>query len=369
MKKYIFISLLISLMLVVSCSTSLDVGYLQPAPVDMGQSRKIAIAPTVPFSGRTGGLNFVPFSNFAAQGWHFSSSFSDAYLKSEVAEHATDMLYNGLANTGYFEICDPGLTDSILTGSYTGFDVTTLLKKEGVKAVIVPKVTGMKISENISQDVYTRAITDTSGKQMLTKDFAYSLKQEITVTFQYSVISVDLQQVVAVKSFSKTINAVHPVKIYEISSEYDLLSMFKEGLNSFSNDIVSQLVPVKQTLSIPLMENKPKSEGIEKAYKEVSNGNLREAKQLFIAHYQATGFVPSGYNSALISASLNDFDTAIKELTVLARNTDNLQVLELLVRLQTFKTKDEKAKSQIDGTSKGFDTDGSVNIFKQTMEN
>lgn len=80
-----------------------------------------------------------------------------------------------------------------------------------------------------------------------------------------------------------------------------------------------------------------------------------------------TGFVPSGYNSALISAAIQDFDTAIAELTDLARVTSNPKIIDSLNRIKAYKASNEKAKSQISGTSEGFVVDGSSNIYSQVI--
>ncbi|NLZ67500.1 MAG: hypothetical protein GX903_00625 [Spirochaetales bacterium] len=368
MKNLILTALLVGLLLLVGCTTSVNVKYLQPSEIDMGQSRTIAIASTIPYTGRTGGASSVVFSNFTDSSWYFNSSYSDSYLKNKVAEYATNMLYNALDKTDYFNIYGTKTTDSILSGANAGYDVNAKFKEKGIKAVIIPKITGMGVNEYIYRKPYEKKVVDpVTKKETIVKDFYYYLHQEVNINFEYSIISVDYQQVITTKRFSKTITDEYKINQYVTSSDYELYNLFVSGLSSFKSDIVKQLVPVGKTTSLTLMENKPKDKSIEEAYKEAERGNLAIAKQMFLSHYQMTGFVPSGYNSALISAAIQDFDTAIAELTDLARVTSNPKIIDSLNRIKAYKASNEKAKSQISGTSEGFVVDGSSNIYSQVI--
>ncbi len=369
MRKLILL-LITVLILFTSCATSVDVHYLQPSEIDMGQARTIAIASTQPYSGRTGGREYIRFSNFVDYSWYFTSSYSDMRLKNKVATYATSALYDTLSSSGYFTIIDSEITDSILAAGKAGFNTNSMFLEKGVDAVIIPRISGMDIDEYIYRDAYDKKVYDAVSKQeVIVKDYKYYLSQTVTLDYEYSIISTKTEQLIATKRFSKTYHnedvAINYYSSY--SSEYDLYYMFRACINSFQNTILKQLVPLGRTANITLMENKPKDKTIEQAYDLVKDGNIIGAKQMFLDHYNATGFIPSGYNSALLSAAISDFDTAIAELQSMLSVTSNAEVYNLLGQLQVYKKKTQEAESQIMGTSEGFKSDSSINIYSQVM--
>ncbi len=370
MKKLIYLILSLTLF-ITSCATSVDVYYLQPSEVDMGQARNIAIASAVPYSGRTGGRDYIIFSNFDDNAWYYRSSYSDMRLKDRVAEYASRELVSTLANTGYFNILDRNATDSILSAGKVGFNATSMFREKGVDAVIIPKITGMDINEFIYRREFTTNTVDASGQPTTKKEYKYYLSQIVSLDFEYSIISTKTEQIVAIKRFSKTVyNEDVPIKYRSLySSDFDLYNMFRTCIDSFQSSIARQLVPVGRRTNITLMQNKPKDESIQIAYEMVENGNTVGAKALFLEHYAKTGFIPSGYNSALLSAATGDFDTAIKELSEMVKKTTDSEVAALLRRVQSMKADTDRAEAQIKGESSGFTSDGRVDIYNQVLGN
>lgn len=369
MKKVLYLLVFVVLFLT-GCATSVDVHYLQPSEIDMGQARNIAIASTIPYKGRTGGRDYIRFSNFVDYNWFFRSSYSDMRLKDRVAEYATRELEDTLEDTGYFNILDRRTTDTILSAGKSGFDTNSMFIEKGVEAVIIPRISGMDIDEFIYRTETIKKVYDPSTeKEVEVKEYKYFLSQIVSLDFEYSIISTKTEQIVATKRFSKTIyNEDVPVKyLSRYNSEFDLYNMFRRCIDSFQGSIVKQLVPLGRSTSISLMENKPKDKSIEVAYNLVKEGNIIGAKELFLEHYNATGFIPSGYNSALLSASIGDFNTAISELKVVLKNSSNSEVYNLLSKLQEFRKKTEKAEDQIKGESGGFILDGRVDVYNQVM--
>jgi hypothetical protein len=367
-KETVLIALLLSLLLIVSCSTSVKVQYLEPAEVDLGQARTIAIASTVPYNGRTGSGDFVRFSNFSDPTWFFYSSASDSYLKGKVANYATDMLYGTLNNSGYFNILDPSATDSILSGAKAGYDVQAKLKEKGVKVVIIPKITGMSVDEYIYRKEYTKKVVNpTTHVETTVRDYHYYLSQSVTINYEYSIVSVEHNAVIVTKRFTRSAHDDRQINHYASRSDYDLYSMYCDCLRSFKSTILDQLVPLGHTYTIDLMSNKPKVKALEPAYKAVDDGNLSYGRDAFRRHYEKNGDLVSGYNAAIVAAAMGDFDSAIAELNSLYYVYPNERVAQQLNRLLDFRAQNDKAKSQIQGTSEGFKIEGSGNIYAQML--
>ena len=369
MKRLLHFLVLLTLVLT-SCATSVDVYYMQPSEIDMGMARNIAIASAVPYSGRLGGYEFIRFSNFSDNTWYFRSSSSDMYLRDRVANYATREFENTLYSTGYFNILDREVTDSILAAGRAGVNTNSMFKEKGVDAVIIPRILGMSVDEFIYRIDTTKTVLDPkTNTNVVMKEPKFYLSQIVSIDFEYSIISTKTEQLVATRRFSKTIyNEDVQIKYHSTySSTFDLYSMFTTALDSFQSSIMKQLVPLGRRANITLMANKPKDESIQDAYELVKKGNVQSAKTLFLEHYNKTGFIPSGYNSALLSAATGDFDTAIDELKQMVTKTNDSEVLTLLERLQRIKKNNERAQSQIKGESAGFSVDGSVNIYNQVM--
>ena len=133
-------------------------------------------------------------------------------------------------------------------------------------------------------------------------------------------------------------------------SNYPLRS-FKNMIDSTMSRITRQLVPLRTSVSITLMDNKPESERAKAAYEAVDDGNYTYAATLFYDNFKASGHVPSGYNAALVTAATGDIETAIRIADDVYAKSGNSEVSALRSRLISIKQSNEESIRQIEGSS------------------
>lgn len=370
MKKLLLIVTLAALLLV-SCATTVSVDYINPSEINMGSYRNIAIASTVPYRAMRNPSVFVRAADSAAERNTFVTSSYSRSLADTVASYATDRLVSTLSSSGFFNVTPPSVTDALLDYAALGNDITSELAKRNIDAVIIPKITAMGVDEYVSSEQYLvndPVKKDEHGNPVKVPAWRYYLTQSAYLDYSYTIIDARTLQVYAVKNFSDKREDVSQISEYGIYSP-DVKGFFNSMINGFQRYILLQLVPQRQSASLSLMSNKPKIKSLEGAYDAAKNGYTDIARELFLSEYEASGHIPSGYNAALLTASMGDMDEAIALLEEMNYRTSSDDVRGLLTGLKDIKARDEEAMRQIEGTSV---YDGSLvtqgkNIFQVVM--
>ncbi len=352
MKKLIF-PLLIFLLLLTSCASTVDVEYMSPSEIDMGHHRNIAIASTVPFPGLGNPSSYVRvIDNMAYKYRGYISSTYNSRLSSYVASYATDKLVETLSSSGYFNVTPPSITDKILDISYIGYSSLNEFRKRSIDAVIIPKIVSMSFDEYVYSEPYT--VTDydrkdENGQYVKYTDYKYYLMQKAYLTYSYTIVDVASGTVIASKSFSDSREASSLIDDLFFATEAK--SYFRDMINKKQSTILKQLVPLRRHETIELMANKPKIKSLEEAYKAADNGYIQQAKELFSAEYAASGHLPSGYNAALLTASMGNIDEAIMLFEKLSQRYQSNDIAAALRDLRIIRDQNEKAQAQISGTT------------------
>lgn len=340
-----------TILLLVSCSTTVTVDYINPSEINMGKYRNIAIASTVPYRGMRSPSVFVRALDDAAQRNTFVTSSYTSSLAGYVADYATDLLVDTLSSSNFFKVTPPSVTDALIADAYRGEDISAELARRGIDAVIIPKITAMGVDEYISSSSYyvnDPVKKDEHGNPLKVKAWRYYLTQSAYLDYSYTIIDAETMTVYAVKNFSDKREDTKQISDHGIYSP-DVRGFFRSMLSGFQKHILTQLVPQHRSTSLSLMSNKPEIKSLESAYEAAKDGYTNRARELFLAEYNSSGHIPSGYNAALLTASGGDIDAAISLLEEMDAIYSSKDVDYLLSGLRDIKARDEEAMRQIEG--------------------
>lgn len=371
-KKSLFFTVLIVLVLVlVSCETSVSIVYNQPSEINMGSYRNVAVASTVPFKGMTKPPFFVRAIDVDAFWDTYITSSYDTSISEKSAKYATKKLVATLEKSGFFNVTPPEKTDVMLNSSVVGVSTVDALKNNNIDAVIIPKITSLSINEfiqskKIVETDYNKK--DAQGNPTKVTKTVYYLYQNVDLGFSYTIIDAKTQNVVAVKNFNSSDSRSYEVDKYGFLAP-DPYSMIQTMIDSYQGYISKQLVPTKARKNVSLMANKPKVEELKVAYKAAEDGYTSRAAELFLREYNATGHIPSGYNAALLTAAVGDIDGAIELLNEMSLKYSNSDVEKLLSNLVIIKQRNDEALKQLSGEVTHNFQDNSTNIFQVIMGN
>lgn len=381
---------LLSVILIAGCSTSVRISYMKPSEINMSAYRNLAIASTVPYNGRLSYNNYIPFMNPFASWISIASSYNNN-LPKEVADYATNQLLSDLGGSNYYNILSPSQTDAIINnGTLIGNSISKSLSDKGYDAVIIPRITNMSVNEyiwavpegydyfdpgpygmnnpdfySLYNDVYgiggwgyTGGMSYggvyypsfTPGGIWGGIDFDYYVHRDVSITYTLTVIDTKNNQIIATKTYSDSAKWVDDFNPYYPSLGHDIKYMFRSMINGFNSKIKDAFLPSTVTTSLNFMKNSPKIKSLDEAYKSAEKGNLSYALSLFLDAWKTDKHVPSGYNASLIYAATGEMKKAIELSEEVYRASGNPDVGRLYNRLQTMEAQTEAAENQINGT-------------------
>jgi len=365
-RAFLFSTLLLSFLLLSSCKTGIPIAYYAPSEIDMGKYKTIAISSTVQYKGLKNPPAFIRSSDIDASLDITVSSTYDSSLAATVASDATSYLLSTLSSTGFFKIVGPDITDSIISASKLGLDVTGEIEKYGIDAFLIPKVVSMSADERITTERHEIRGRDKNGKPVVHYEREHEVWQYASMTFSYTIIDAKTMEIYAKKNFSNDISRSSGSRSF-ISFAPKIRLCFDEIIKSFQRPIRLQLVPRAKTESLPLMANKPKDERVQNAYKAAKQGYYESASKMFLSSYEMTGHVPSGYNAALLLAASGDISEAVTLSERVLEETGDADVQELALSLKAIESSNDAAIRQIDGTSQSAATTGEPSVFTAVM--
>lgn len=351
MRKLFFLLLIAIAVLFSSCQSSVGISYMVPSEIDMGNYRNIALASTVPYDAFIKPSRYIRTVDFIArQGFGYVLSSYGWDLKDDVASYATERIMSTLSDSGYFSILPPSVTDKILSASSIGISARDEFARRGIDAVIIPRIDNMSVDEYVYSRTRVEERTDRNGKKYETEVTDFYYDADYYLTLSYTIVDAKSERIVATRKF-----VVDDSDNFRLSGPYFLsnypLRSFKNMIDSTMSRITRQLVPLRTSVSITLMDNKPESERAKAAYEAVDDGNYTYAATLFYDNFKASGHVPSGYNAALVTAATGDIESAISIADDVYAKSGNSEVSALRSRLISIKQSNEESIRQIEGSS------------------
>lgn len=359
-------SLLVLVVLLTSCATSVTVRHLVPGEVDLSSFRSLAVASTTTYKFPTSRPLSPWISGLQETDFTLSSGY-EASLNAQIADLATNMLVQSVGKTGYFSVLPPAITDAYVTLGSIGENLRSMLQSKGVQALLVSDITYLDMEESIvGRDIRTYVTEGTKHYEKVTSR-EYFLLQKATLSLTYSVIDLAQNRILVSKSFTGkqeretkigtriylfdtgTVGAFRDERRYASGHAPSFAPLFEQILNGFSPTIASQLAPSYQMLRLPLLGNKPKLKEAEVAYKLARQGSYAQAQTLFHEFWQQERHLPSGYNAALLLEALAQLDGAVDLMSTVYHSTGSEKAYAALMRMQEALSGQKKAERQISG--------------------
>ena len=331
------------LMLFASCATEIAVRYMQPSEINMGAYRNLALASVVPYRGFVPGGGWIRTIDIGSAGIRIRPSYSYDITNS-VAAYATERLYSTLSSSGYYNILPPSSTDQIIHSSW---DESREFRRLGYDAVMIPRIDAMNVDEQVYSVSRTATEYDAYSHSYYTYYYYdYYVKQTATITYTISVIDTNTDRIIASRTFRDS--RTNTEMIDPDFPRFDKAELlFQRMIRSFDSGIIRLFVPTVRDYNVALMDNKPEIKELKDAYEAAKDGNTQYALDAFMSEWERSGHVPSGYNAAILTASLGDIDGAIALAEDVSRYSSDSKISSLISDLRRVRSYNEEAERQL----------------------
>ena len=330
MKKAVLFILILLVLVLSSCQTSVDIGYMYPSDVDMSHYRHLAVMNVVPYRGSVPSSYWIGGLDVMAGHLHIRSTYSSG-VASDIAEYATDRLYSVLSDSGYYDLLDPGSTSWILN---SGYRVSERLRDMGYDAVMIPRIEDMTVDEHIYTQRNSERVWDPERKEYRT---------------EYCIVDIRTERVVSRRTFIDS--ASRSESFDPFWPRFDGIEiLFRRMIRGFDEGIRRSYVPTFRDYSLNLVDNKPEVKSLEGAYDKASDGHYREAYDMFLSSWNESHHVPSGCNAAILAAALGDFEEAVRLIGEVRSYSPGSEAAAIYDDLTTLKRRNDEAMAQFDGS-------------------
>ncbi len=343
LKRRLAVLLVAILMLLASCATEIAVRYMQPSEINMGAYRNLALASVVPYKGFVSSSGWIRTIDIGSAGIRIRPSYSYDITNS-IAAYATDRLYSALSSSGYYNILPPSSTDQIIRSSW---DESREFRDLGYDAVMIPRIDAMNVDEQVYSVSRTATEYDAYTHSYYTYYYYdYYVKQVATITYTISVIDTNTEKIIASRTFQDS--RTNTEMIDPDFPRFDKAELlFQRMIRSFDSGIIRLFVPTVRNYNVALMDNKPEIKELKDAYDAAKDGNTEAALSAFIAEWNRSHHVPSGFNAAVLTAALGDIDGAIEIAEEVAGYSSESRVGSLLSDLRRVRKSNEEAEKQL----------------------
>lgn len=344
------ISLVLTLVIFISCSTSVSVSYLKPAKYDLTQYKHLAVASmkvvdVPPFSESFVSVRYDDFEDRLFSGY-------DNRIAYDVAEEFSQSLYLDLYKTAFFELVKPEITDIYIDNLKYGVNSLNRLRDLGVQALLISQIDYFDYQEYpiigdyimIENPEYT---SDPTKPQYIESDQReVTIMQQSNVKYSYKVVDIFNGNIIASGSFNKNVNN-------EVEYEEDLISLpsmkdlYEKALHVGEKQIVEDLSPQYITTNIKLKKDKNADSYYNLGIEAAKKGSLKVAYDNFNKSWNENNIYSSGYNSALVLEALGNRDKAIERMRKVYNYYNKVEAYEQLQRMQQYEYETNVAQSQI----------------------
>ena len=345
-KRNLIVLLVLILMVITSCSTSMSIRYQQPSNINMANYRNVAVASATKYAGNQRLPMFLRFdiSDPTIQLYTIFSTFDFNNVNDRAAAEVSNMVSKVFTQSSYYSVMPNSKTDTYLDLYRIGKDPSKMLREAGIDAVIIPKITRFYNDEYVDASYST----DSNGNKVA----KYYIHRSVDIAITITVLDTATDRIVASKEYSAyeyDVELFDPKFPYIFSvTQSDIVS---RAVSDMVSSVVADFVPTTKTAYIDFMSNKPKNERVKPAYKAAENGDYSYALNLFLSTWNTERHVPSGYNAAVIIACNGNIDDALSLLDEVRMVANDSKVNKLYVNLLNLKKKNEAAAEQYSGST------------------
>ncbi len=345
------LTVLSSLVVLISCSTTVSVSYMQPAKYDLTQYKKLAVASMQVVDAQPFSDSYITIRYDNFEGTVFSGY--DRRIASNISQDFTEQIYTDLYKTAYFDLIKPVITDGYINNYKYGLKSIEKLKDLGAQAILVSEIDFIDYQEYPIIGDYKMIINPEYATDDPTEpQYIESIEREVKITqqasikFNYKVIAIDTGEIIASQSFTKTLTNEIEYKENLISLD-PMEPLFYKGLIQGEKQIVSDLTPQFISTSISLKTDKSKNAYFNAGIEAAKKSKLKVAYDNFDAAWNSSKLYAAGYNSALVLEARGEREEAIERMTEVYNNYKDTDSYDQITRMKQYKNKTNAAQTQI----------------------
>lgn len=329
MHKFCF-SLVIFLILFVSCSTTISTYVERPAELDLGGAKKVAV---IPFEVSTYGQHIGDFSRWReARSLHelILSAFEEKTDSSKNLKNIANMLTNDFAkllmNSKEFELVSK---DNVINAIKHEVKIPSDICLTG--EIIDYKV------EMVSKDS-NRTITSKEGTSEI--EYYKEYAKKIKMIIRYEFISTESGYPVYSENYPIEASSYFYERKREIPGDF---SIVESELYKFENSVLRKILPHTELIKFDLLKSKDAE--MKAAEKLAENNELNLSLERYSDIYERTESFEAGYNAAEIMLVKGNLQEARKLASKLLL-TDDSRAKMLMNRINSEIYYQEKLECQ-----------------------
>ncbi len=357
-------ALIVVLMVLTSCYSSIGISTLVPAKVDVSGYKTIAVRSTTDSTrwlSPSFWNSYVP-ARVEDRYRPYTKVWSmlDFNTSSRISRLASNTIYSSI-NNGFFKVIGPDATDGLVSLGKSRGTVRETLMKNDIDAILSTDISSIYYDEYITEEVSSYESTDSSGSKYHAKYFY--LVQQYAIVISYTLTDVENNSIIATGMFTsepetestmigRTINAAgdYQEKTFKVSNASTLLGNL---VMDFSSKFRAELSPHYETIYFDFMPNKnPRIDSLEKAYDAVDDGNYSLALKLFEKEYSKSKALQAGYNAAILKFANGDYEGAYAIANEVYEHYGNSDVLQLIYKFRNIQDSQQRATEQINSDQK-----------------
>ena len=369
----LIIALIVVIVSLSSCSTTIPLLTLVPAKVDVSGYKTIAVMSTqdnARWSRPSFWNSFIPIKSVDPI-YMFSLSLMtslDFGASDTIVNAATDMITKAVDTGISYKVIDPKLTDAYVTVGKSNNNLRKILMENGVDAILKTEITYLYYDEYISQDTEWLSSKDKNGNTYYRKNFY--LVQQYGISIAYTLTDVENNKIIATDTFSSDVREERTRightedasdRFYE--DHYSIKSasrLIRNLIKEFTDAFRAELSPHYVTEYFRFFPNKPKEKRLESAYDALDDENWNVALRKFADEYARSGNANAGLNAAILYFANGDVETALDLTQKVYKKTGNSDALDLYYRFTSINDRENAANRQINSTEKsGANSDSS----------
>ena len=195
-KRSLLVLIVLAVLLLVSCSTSLGIQYQQPSNINMANYRNVAVASATKYKGTQRLPMFLRFdiTDPTIQLYTLFSTFDYDNVNEMAAREVSNMVSKVFTQSSYYSVMPNSKTDAYLDLYRIGKNPSKMLAEDGVDAVIIPKITRFYNDEYVD----AQHSTDSEGKDVV----RYYIHRSIDIAISITVLDTVSDRIVASKEYS-----------------------------------------------------------------------------------------------------------------------------------------------------------------------
>ena len=343
-KLWIFALAIVLMLFVSSCATRVTMRYLLPAEIQLADYKNLAVLSIEPYRFSAFSTPSSVIQDLSGTAPYRVFSGFGRYTSREIASYMTNRVVRDLSNTNYFTLLLPPTSD----------DIGTRLQRYnemGYDAILQGRVTDLDVDEYIYAKEETEVVpSEVEGQEPTIQTvLRHYVMQKVAFSVEFEIIDTSNGSTVGYRIFSDAREQSYKLdpSITNAVTAPTIYDWLTPMANEFSSSFTNMIAPRWVTESVALMQNKPNNRRAEQAYTYAKDGNLQYALDTFLAEWNRSSHVPSGYNAAIILESFGDVEKALQLINEVWRMSGNKTVERRKIAMQLSWEAHQKAQQQL----------------------